>query len=113
MDMLLNILIAQLPDTLVYLISIPPITPNVWERYPHLKPARITAYNQGLRELAAKHAVYYLDVYSVLVNQDGYTDKRYAAYDGYHLKTEGYKALADYIYTHALPILTGTDEPKP
>ena len=104
MNELLNHLIVSLPDTLIYLISIPPVTPNARERAPYLSDGKITAYNQGLEELAALHNIYFLDVYSLLVDEHGHTEGKYAASDGYHLQSAGYQLLAEYLYTHALPV---------
>lgn len=105
MNELLNYLIVALPDTLIYLISIPPVTPKARERYPYLSDGKIAAYNQGLEELAALHNIYFLDIYSLFADANGQTMSKYAADDGYHLKSAGYQLLAEYLYTHALPIL--------
>ncbi len=110
MNELLNYFITALPDTLIYLISIPPVTPKVRERYPYLTEAKVAAYNQGLEALAGMHGIYFLNVYAQLADENGQTLRKYAADDGYHLKSAGYQLLADYLYTHALPICEQTPE---
>lgn len=110
MNELLNHLIGQLPDTLLYVISIPPVTPMVRERSPYLTDAKIAAYNEGLRELASLHNIYYLDIYAQLADENGRTDSRYAAGDGYHLQSVGYALVAEYLYTHAIPLGNGTKD---
>lgn len=110
MNELLNYLIAALPDTLIYLISIPPVTPKVRVRYPYLTETKVATYNLGLEELASLHGIYYLNVYALLADDNGQTLGKYAADDGYHLTSAGYQLLADYLYTHALPILKPAQE---
>lgn len=103
-EQLLNYLLPQYPDALVYLISATPIRDHVSEKFTYFTNKRVVAYNEGLRELAARHNVYYLDFHSLLVNPQGEVIHEYGTGDGIHLRARAYDLLADYLYTHTIPL---------
>ena len=63
---------------------------------------RVEEYNNLIKELAIEKGIYFLDVYSVFVGEDGYLSKDIAANDGYHLIPRGYKVWFEYITTHTI-----------
>lgn len=105
-DRLLNLLLAQLPDTPVYLLELTPVKRVAQERYVNYTNERVDAFNAGLREVAQRHSVYLLEVNFLLKNAQGLLDGEYGAGDGIHLRKPGYEMLADYLYTHAIPMET-------
>ncbi len=100
---LLDQLLAVLPDTIVYCMAVTPVTPAARERFPYFTTSRIRTFNEGLKELARSRGVYYLPVFDVLADANGSLDRLYAAEDGIHLKAAAFRALADFLYTHAIP----------
>ena len=48
-------------------------------------------------------SVYYLDTYSVLVNEEGYLPENYSNGDGLHLSPAGFSAVLSNIRKHRLP----------
>ena len=70
------------------------------DQYPRYTPAKILEYNQGLLKLTEKYGAYYLDFHSLLVGEDGYLKREYAAGDGIHMTYKTYELLKDYILGH-------------
>lgn len=102
-DQLLNYLLPHYPDLPVYLLSVTPLKAKVAQNHPKFTNERVVSFNTGLRALAKKHNVYYLDVHALLVNEKGELSDDYGAGDGLHLRTPAYDLLADYLYTHTIP----------
>ena len=109
-ERLLNQLIPALPDTLIYCMALPPVHALALEQYPNYTNARVNAFNEGLRELCKSHGVYFLDITGLLRHESGELDVEYAAGDGIHLKRAAYDLLANYLYTHTIPV-ERTEEP--
>ena len=103
-DQLLNYLLPHYPDALVYLISATPVKPKLTQRYEHFTNRRVEAFNTGLRALAEAHGVYYLDFHSLFLSARGELSDDYGAGDGLHLRTPAYERMAEYLYTHAIPL---------
>lgn len=102
-DRLLNVLLAELPDTLVYLIELTPVKLIAQEKYRSYTNERVDEFNEGLLEVARRHNVYLLPVNFLLRNEKGLLDNEYGAGDGIHLRKPAYEALAEYLYTHTIP----------
>lgn len=103
-DRLLNQLIAALPDVPVYLVELTPVKRMVTERYANYTNERVDAFNALLHNAAKRHNVYLLPVNFLFKNADGLLDGLYGAGDGIHLKKAAYEVLADYMYTHTVPM---------
>lgn len=101
---LLNTLLAALPDTPFILLELTPVKLIAQETYRNYTNERVDAFNLGLYKLAQRHNVYYLPVNPLLRNEQGLLDGEYGAGDGIHLRKDGYQILADYLYTHTLPL---------
>lgn len=103
-DALLNVLLAALPDTLFYLIELTPVKLVAQEQYRNYTNERVDAFNEGLREVAQRHNVYVLPVNFLMKNEKGLLDGEYGAGDGIHLRAPAYDVLAQYLYTHTIPM---------
>ena len=89
------------PTATIYVVSVTPVTAAVDadpNQYATMK--QIDLFNSKLQELCAEKGCWYLDVYSILVNGDGFLDDYYAYDDGEHFEKSGYVAWADYMKTH-------------
>lgn len=95
---LLDMLLAALPDTELYLVSVTPITPQATQRYPKLTMPAIKYFNQEMAWLAEEHGVHYVDVYTPLLNESKtQIDERYCTGDGIHLTRAGAMKVAEAI----------------
>ena len=93
---------ARMPALSIVLESIPPTTRSTAESRPSYAPDNIRAYNSALLDLAERKGCYYLDVYSAVVDSEGYLPDDIAAADGIHFQPSGYAVWKQYLQTHVI-----------
>lgn len=101
-EVLVDEILRRVPGCYVIVQSIPPTTESMAISRPSYSRENIMRYNEGLRDIAMRKGVYFLDVNSALSNPAGYLDPSIAAGDGYHMQPAGYQIWYDYIITHAV-----------
>lgn len=86
----------------IYVISVTPVTQEVDADPNEVQSMeRINSFNSALKQLCADNNCWYLDIYSMLVDEYGYLSSDYAfAGDGKHFEKSGYVAWANYMKTH-------------
>ena len=86
----------------IYVISVTPVTQKVDADPNEVQSMeRINAFNSALKQLCADEKCWYLDIYSMLVDEYGYLSSNYAyVVDGKHFEKSGYVAWANYMKTH-------------
>ncbi len=91
----LDSLTAALPDCEVYVQSVLPVHSSTG-----IPNADVQALNASIRELAIEHDITYIDIYSLLADEDNDLPKAYSV-DGVHMTGEGYgiwiEALKPYV----------------
>ena len=86
----------------VVIMSIWPVDDN--GRYAgSVKNEWIDEYNKFLYGLAKEKGIYYLDIKSILKDEDGSMLRKYDAGDGLHYSTKAYKDIIDYVIHHPVP----------
>lgn len=83
------------PYASIYIESIYPVNKNI--RHNDVKwreNSRIININKMIEEYSKKHKVFYIDVYSSLIDDDGDLRKEYTL-DGLHLSDEGYEVVTN------------------
>ena len=90
------------PHTTIYVISVTPVTKFVDEDPNEVQSMeRIKLFNEALKGMCQECGCWYLDIYSMLLDGEGYLSADYAyAGDGKHFEKSGYKAWAEYMHTH-------------
>ncbi len=83
------------PNIKLYYETIYPIDPNTNAGITR-KNVDIRDINQTMKEYCKKNNITYLDVYSILADDNGNLRKEYSK-DGLHLNEEGYKAITKYL----------------
>lgn len=78
----------RLPATKVIIITCAPVRDN----YAHLATA-VHSFNMQLKNMAQKHKITVIDLYSTLVGNDGLLRPEYS-HDGLHLTRSGYEIMA-------------------
>ncbi len=90
------------PRANIILVSVTPMEKWVhegWENYRTMD--MVLTYNDVLRTLCAEKGCWYLDLYSVLVDDEGFLKEELAYHgDGLHLEANGYELWAEYMRTH-------------
>ena len=97
------------PHAEIYIGSVLPIADkNAEERFEWLEKYdgvggndRVFIMNEVLRRLCRQEQVYFLDVHSALINDEGYLRPEYAS-DGMHLSALGYETWKKYLMTHVV-----------
>ncbi|MBR6114089.1 MAG: hypothetical protein IKQ10_02795 [Oscillospiraceae bacterium] len=90
------------PDANIIIISVTPVTKRVDEDPNEVQSMdRIRNFNAALREFCVDQDCWYLDIYNLLLDSDGYLSADYAfAEDGKHFEKSGYVAWANYMKSH-------------
>lgn len=87
---IVSIIKQQSPATKIYIQSLLPTNNDFTEFKRHQnKTEHIIAVNDGLRELAKREQVTFIDLYPKFMDENGKLDKRFTN-DGLHLKGAGY-----------------------
>ena len=106
---LVNSILAKSPDTKIVLQSIYPVAKSLDKAYSKtINNEKIQKANVWIEDIckelyASGKTVYYLDTYSVLVNDEGYLPENYTNGDGLHLSAAGYNAVLTNIRQHKIP----------
>lgn len=89
---LVDSIISQSPETKLYLQSVMPVN-HSFKRYKTLygKDKVIIDFNKGIKEIAEKKGVTYIDLWPMLADSEGRLKRAYTN-DGLHLSGAGYKA---------------------
>lgn len=94
------------PDVIIYMQSILPVgsmyTPDHPDYYMYNMP-KINTYNALLRELAEQKEVYFVDVASIMTDENGFLFDE-ASNDGVHLKADYCKRWLDYLMCHTVEV---------
>jgi len=86
----------------IYIISVTPVIKRVDEDPNEAQSMeRIRNFNAALKEFCVDQNCWYLDIYSMLLDDEGYLSEDYAFMeDGKHFEKSGYVAWANYMKTH-------------
>ncbi len=94
-------LVSQHPDALLYIQSILPVTADYEKRQNAVADnAKIDRYNAILKELAAEKGVLYLNVAEEFKDADGCLPNSASPKDGIHFGSSWYRKWFDYLRTH-------------
>ena len=94
-------LVSQHPDALLYIQSILPVTADYEARANAVADnAKIDRYNGILKELAAEKGVLYLNVAEEFKDADGCLPNSASPKDGIHFGSSWYRKWFDYLRTH-------------
>ncbi len=99
---LIDNLKAAHPDAVLYVQSIFPVTSWYSQEDNGISNDKVNTYNALLMDLVAEKGCHYLDVHSVLINENGVLANE-ASPDGIHLNAPYYKTWFNYLKTHVVP----------
>jgi lysophospholipase L1-like esterase len=106
---LVNSILEKSPDTKIVLQSIYPVAKSLDKAYSKtISNEKIQKANLWIEDICKElytsgKTVYYLDTYSVLVDDEGYLPENYTNGDGLHLSAAGYNAVLTNIRQHKIP----------
>ena len=94
--------ISGLTKAKIYVISIPPITPEAEQSDENeLTKKDIDDYNAKLKTAVSGSGASFIDLNSVLSNSVGYFDADYAEMDGIHFMGTTYEVMLSYLQKHS------------
>ena len=96
-------LITRFPNALIYVISPPPMSRDRMAKEQYVVPGRYSKFEGLLRELAGRRNFYYVDMYHMIADAEGYMPLKYSLGDGFHLNRTALTLLTDYLRTHTVP----------
>lgn len=95
---LLEKLADKCPDSTIYVMSVTPVTNDSSSAAAAgITNTMITDFNKFLKTLADEKGLTYIDLYSLLSDDNGYFLHDYAEKDGLHFKGATYKVMLSYI----------------
>ncbi len=99
--MLFDTLNAKMPNSIKYIMSIPPQTEER-STDPRYSVSYINSVNDKLAVIAAERNVHYLDLHEIVADSSGYLRADIAQPDGFHIKPDGYIEIRDYLISHTI-----------
>ncbi len=105
---------ADHPDAIIYLVSVSPVSRWRSSNDSAVNRNLVISFNDMLLEIARERQVWYLDVYSVLCDDEGYLPAD-VTNDGVHFTPAHYENWINYMKTHYVPDGTepAGDAPQP
>ncbi len=86
------------PDSVIYCISVTPVTSDSTSAASAgITNTMITDFNKFVKALAEEKELTYIDLYSLLSDEDGFFLQDYAEKDGLHFKGATYRVMLAYI----------------
>lgn len=90
------------PTAVIYLFSFTPVSQDCSESREDLSRDNIVAYNKVIKNLCADKRCYYLNVFDLLANADGFLPDDAGMSDGIHILSSQYAIMKNYVLTHAV-----------
>ncbi len=90
------------PGCILYLMSVPPVSAYKSSTDGSYTREHVREMNDMLQDIAREEQIWYLDVYSVLCDSDGYLPSS-VTNDGVHFSGDHYSYWFDYLQTHYVP----------
>jgi lysophospholipase L1-like esterase len=97
-EKILDLLSEKLPRAKVIVHTLSP-TGEKYKRHAYLNP-RIEEFNEGLRNMAKRRRLPLIDLYQLVVNEEGLLPAEYNRGDGLHYNSTGYEIWAGEIRNH-------------
>lgn len=99
---LIDEIMMRVPGVTIIIQSCTPKTASAAAKVENYRPENISRYNDLLKDMCYQKGLYYLDIWSVLKDDNGYLREDLAADDGIHMFQQGYNIWRDYIFTHTV-----------
>lgn len=93
---------SRQPDAVIYILANPPVSSERSETSTSFNRENVLAFNEQLIRVAENKQTYYLDIYSLLADENGYLPKDSCISDGIHILEPEYHSLKSYLRTHTI-----------
>lgn len=102
MSTLIDLVRKSQPNAKLYLISVTPVSKELSESHEDINRDNIIAYNNVIKQLCADKRAFYLNVFDLMADSNGYLPDDACMNDGLHILGTQYKLLKNYISTHTM-----------
>lgn len=102
MSNLIDLVRKTQPSAKIYLLSNTPVSQKCSESREDVNRDNIIAYNTVIKQLCRDKKAYYLNVFDLLCNNDGFLPESACLSDGIHLLASEYTKIKTYIFTHTV-----------
>lgn len=102
MSSLIDMVRSTQPNAIIYLFSLTPVSQECSESRTDLTRDNIIDFNAVISELCKDKKVYYLNVFDLLVNEDGFLPKSASLSDGIHILSSEYAKIKNYVFSHTV-----------
>ena len=90
------------PNAIIYLFSFSPVSQDCSEGNKAISRDNIISYNSVIKQLCIDNRAYYLNVFDLLCNNNGFLDESGCMSDGIHLLSSQYAIIKSYLLSHAI-----------
>jgi lysophospholipase L1-like esterase len=101
MDAIIKLVRQTQPNAKIYLISLTPVSQACSETSVYNRDS-ILAFNAVLKQLGREQSAYYLNVFDLLCNANGFMDAGFVMSDGIHLLAPAYASIKNYLMTRTV-----------
>ena len=102
MSALVDLVRKSQPNALIYLISISPVSQQCSESSGNFNRDNVLAFNSVIKQLCKDKKAYYLNVFDLLCNSNGFLQASAASSDGIHLLSSEYAKIKTYLLSHTV-----------
>ncbi|MGI5984626.1 MAG: hypothetical protein GXY01_07475 [Clostridiales bacterium] len=102
MSALIDLVRKTQPNAKLYLISLTPVSQDCSESRKDVNRDNSIAFNSVIKQLCKDKKAYYLNVFDLLCDNDGFLPKSACMSDGIHLLSPEYTKIKNYLFTHTI-----------
>ncbi len=100
MNTLIQLVRKSQPNAVVYLISMTPVSQKCSESRANLSRDNIIVYNQVIKQLCRENRAYYLNVFDLIADSNGFLGENSSIGDGLHILSQQYQQIKSYLLCH-------------
>ena len=90
------------PDAKIYLVSTLPLSQARSEESENYNRDNALSFNNVIKQVSLEKSAYYLDVFRLFANGDGYLPEDHCLSDGVHILRPQYETLKNFLKTHTI-----------
>ncbi|NCB74307.1 MAG: hypothetical protein EOM51_06145 [Clostridia bacterium] len=102
MSSLIDLVRNTQPNATIYLISLSPVSQKCSESRESFTRDNAIAFNAVIKQLCKEKNTYYLNVFDLLCNSNGFLPESSCMTDGIHLLASEYAKIKTYLFTHTV-----------
>ena len=99
---LVDLVRVTAPDAKIYLVSTLPLSQARSEESENYNRDNALAFNNVIKQVSLAKSAYYLDVFRLFANSDGYLPEDCCLSDGVHILRPQYESLKNFLKTHTI-----------